>query len=304
MAVITLRSEGPNSSVEVDVDLGAGGRLARITVIGNGRDAEKVELLADPPDDRQAWSSGWGSFPMAPWAGRIRHGRFTADGHRVALDRNHRDGSGTGGGPVHPPIPSGEPDPEGLDDRLHAIHGTVFTRPWTLDSSSDTRCEIRAPIAGELGWPFGGVARQRIEVTPTSVRCLLSAECGPDDPTPFPATIGWHPWFTRPDRLEMAPSWMYELDAIGLPTGELVPPSDGPWDDCFVNDGPVRLVTDRPVAPIVTITSDCDHLVVFDRPQHAVCVEPQSGPPDAVNLGRHDFARPGHPLTRTMTISW
>jgi galactose mutarotase-like enzyme len=45
--------------------------------------------------------------------------------------------------------------------------------------------------------------------------------------------------------------------------------------------------------------------VVFTEPPHAVCVEPQCGPPDAFNLG-HGFVvvEPGEPLVHTMTWRW
>ena len=98
----------------------------------------------------------------------------------------------------------------------------------------------------------------------------------------FPAEIGWHPWFRKPDGLEFTPTAMYERDDVGVPTGALVEPTPGPWDDCFVNTGPVVLRYDRPIASLVRIESDCDHWVVFDEPSDATCVEPQSGPPDRV----------------------
>src|SRR5690606_34548827 len=106
-----------------------------------------------------------------------------------------------------------------------------------------------------------------------------------------PVTIGWHPWFVKPvtDRLEFEA--MYRRGADGLPTGELVDPTPRPWDDCFVRPrGPLRLHYADPSggadqALVVTIASDCDHWVVYDEPVHATCVEPQSGPPDAANLG-------------------
>ena len=100
----------------------------------------------------------------------------------------------------------------------------------------------------------------------------------------FPVSFGWHPWFRKPASLEFAPLAMYRRDAIGLPTGELVVPSDGPWDDCFVAGGPIGLVYDRERASHVTVDSDCDHWVVYDHPLHATCVEPQSGPPDSVTI--------------------
>ena len=53
----------------------------------------------------------------------------------------------------------------------------------------------------------------------------------------------------------------------------------------------------------MTVTSDCDHWVVYDQPAHATCVEPQSGPPDALNVAPV-VVSPGEPLTRTMTITW
>jgi len=119
----------------------------------------------------------------------------------------------------------------------------------------------------------------------------------------FPAELGWHPWFRKPERLEFSPTAMYERDEFGLPTGELVEPTDGPWDDCFVSTEPVVLHYDRTVAPAVRVESDCDHWVVYDMPTDATCVEPQSGPPDAFNLSPH-VVDPDTSLRRSMTISW
>jgi aldose 1-epimerase len=93
---------------------------------------------------------------------------------------------------------------------------------------------------------------------------------------------------------------MYARDDEGIPSGELVSPPPGPWDDCFVNTEPVEL---HYAELTVTVTSDCDHWVVYDEPSHATCVEPQSGPPDAFNL-RPRLLQPGERLIRTMTIQW
>jgi galactose mutarotase-like enzyme len=43
--------------------------------------------------------------------------------------------------------------------------------------------------------------------------------------------------------------------------------------------------------------------VALDEPEHAICVEPQSHPPDAFNLGPA-VARPGKPVVATATWSW
>jgi aldose 1-epimerase len=52
------------------------------------------------------------------------------------------------------------------------------------------------------------------------------------------------------------------------------------------------------------MASDCTHLVVYDQPAHALCVEPETGPPDAFNLGLAAVVAPGRPLVATTTWSW
>jgi aldose 1-epimerase len=260
-------------NARLDVAVEAGGRIAQIEV-------GQTLLLFGGEDDRRPDSTGWGSFPMAPWAGRIRHGRLRFLGQDVALTTNHRDGD--------------------QPDRAHAIHGTVFQRPWTVTTSTSTRVEMNLPLGGALGWPFGGTAHQIIDLFPQRVECRLTITA---DETVFPGDIGWHPWFAKPDRLDFHPLAMYRRDPIGLPTGELVVPTPPPWDDCFVNTAPVVLGYQRESVPQVTITSDCDHYVVYDEPAYATCVEPQSGPPDSPTI-RPRLIAPGHPLERSMTIAW
>jgi len=245
-----------------------GARIGQITVAGQ-------PLLVDVPAGGHDMT--WGSFPMAPWAGRIRKGRFTYAevGYQLAI--NHRDGDGA--------------------DRAHAIHGLVFDRPWpdVHDVSATSWTSTR-----DLTWPFGGSVTQTIDLAKARLVTTLTVESSGDR---FPAEVGWHPWFRKPERLEFSPTAMYERDEFGLPTGRLVKPSKGPWDDCFTNTTPIGLQYDRPTAPTVTVTSDCDHWVVYDHPSDATCVEPQSGPPDAFNLAPHTV-EPGNPLRRTMTIDW
>jgi aldose 1-epimerase len=96
---------------------------------------------------------------------------------------------------------------------------------------------------------------------------------------------------------------MYERGGDGLPTGRIVQPSERPWDDCFVDPlAPLRLEYPRDLT--VTVSSDAGHWVVYDEPAHATCVEPQSGPPDAVHLGMAHVLAPGEMLQRTMTVAW
>jgi aldose 1-epimerase len=265
-----------HGDTRVGVAVGAGGRLATVDVGG-------TSLLAPLPAEPDPAATGWGSFPMAPWAGRIRHGRFRFLGADVRLELNHQDGGGN--------------DPA----RRHAIHGTVFHRSWDVTAASADTLQIATPLAGALGWPYGGLARQRFTVGANRVDCELSVEATDGA---FPGEIGWHPWFPKPRRLRFSPVAMYRRDEeIAVATGELIPPEPPPWDDCFVNTAPVTLVYDREVAPELTVSSDCDHWVVYDEPATTTCVEPQSGPPDSPNI-RPRLVIPGEPLTRTMTLTW
>jgi aldose 1-epimerase len=122
------------------------------------------------------------------------------------------------------------------------------------------------------------------------------------DHDPFPAQVGWHPWFARPVELTFSATAKYRRDGDGIPDGTLVDPGPRPWDDCFTGvDAPPELRWDDGL--VVTVRSDCDHWVVYDEPAHALCVEPQSGPPDGLTLAPA-LVEPGRPLVRTMTWTW
>ena len=126
----------------------------------------------------------------------------------------------------------------------------------------------------------------------------------------MPATLGWHPWFVRrlagadPDvELRFEADWMYERDPAGLPNGRLVTPERGPWDDCFVGvHSPPRLTWPNHLA--LELRSTADHWVVYSELAHAVCVEPQTGPPDDVNLGRSGIVERGDTLAVEMSWTW
>ena len=280
------------------IDLAAGARIRQITVAD---ETDVVELLA-ATDEHDPFSTGWGSFPMAPWAGRLRNGRFRFFHRDVEIDLNHADGTGTGGGPIRPPQAAPVGPISGDDRRRHAIHGTTFARRWDVVGVTADSVEVVCRLDGALGWDFPGVARQLITVSPERINLNLSVEA--DDGAVFPASVGWHPWFAKPTRLVAHPIAMFEQDDIGLPTGRLIAPTKPPWDDCFLLRSPVELHYDRRLAPVVTISSpDCEHWVLYDKPDHATCVEPQSGPPNALNL-RPELATSAHPIGRAMSINW
>ena len=94
---------------------------------------------------------------------------------------------------------------------------------------------------------------------------------------------------------------MYERGDDGIPTGRLVDVPDGPWDDCFTglaHDPELRWGD-----LVVRLASSADHWVVYDQPQHAICVEPQTGPPNALNADP-TIIDAGETLTTFFTIAW
>jgi aldose 1-epimerase len=242
-----------------------GGRIATLTVHGR-------QLLRGP--DGRSDPMTWGSYPMAPFAGRVRAGRFEFDGHDYQLELNH------------PP---------------HAIHGVAFTQPWSVRDVGPTFVAMSCGLDSDH-WPFGGSMCQQIELFPDRIELTLAITA---DDLALPAQVGWHPWFVKPDSARIEFEWMYIRDEAGIPTGELVVAPPGPWDDCFVQlRTPIELRYDDLA---VQIDSDCDYWVIYDEPVDATCVEPQSGPPDGFNsVAEHAFTRlePGEGLHRTMTISW
>jgi aldose 1-epimerase len=102
--------------------------------------------------------------------------------------------------------------------------------------------------------------------------------------------MGFHPWFPRElDRggaveIDFHPGKMFERGSDYLPTGKLISPTPSPWDDAFteVRGTPTVYWED---ALQIKVESDAPYWVVYDQDSDGVCIEPQTAPPDAANLG-------------------
>lgn len=110
--------------LEVALAPEAGGRVARIRYDG-------VEWLVDEQESGAA-TIAWGCYPMVPWAGRIRHGRFNFDGTMYALPTNFGE---------------------------HAIHGVGFALPWQIDSIAADSATLSSSFPRTTTGPLA--ARQR-----------------------------------------------------------------------------------------------------------------------------------------------
>lgn len=251
-----------DGELQVEVAAQAGGRIAQIRYRG-------VEQLVGPEDGFPG-AIAWGSYPMLPWVGRIRHGRFEFAGRAWQL-----------------PVNMG----------AHAIHGVSMWLPWDVENHQANAIELSLRLPQDQRWPFGGTARQRIEVRAGQVSMTLSVSA---DAQAMPVALGWHPWFRKPDRIEFDPAAIYPRDGEGIGVKPTVAPTPGPWDDCFVNTHEV--VVHRGGQQL-RLASDCDHWVVYDETAHSTCIEPQTGPADAFNLAPR-VLEPGQSLQAWFRMEW
>ncbi|MEV0172737.1 aldose 1-epimerase [Streptomyces sp. NPDC050803] len=255
-----------------DITLTAGDAELTVTPAGGGRlGALRVGGL-----DLLRRGDRFGCFPMVPWCGRIRDGRFL-DGAAVRQ------------------LPLNSPP--------HAIHGTARDGAWRTARTSTDEAVITYDLVDP--WPYAGRVTQVIALTEDSLTLTMAVETYEDS---FPAQIGWHPWFNRnlgkeDVGLGFTPGWQEERGDDHLPTGNRIDPKPGPWDDCFGMPEGVDVTLTWPGQLQLKVTSPERWVVVYDEQEAAVCVEPQTGPPNGLNtLPR--LVTPLEPLEATTTWSW
>ena len=197
----------------------------------------------------------WGWFAMVPWAGRIKLGKIRdIEGTEFQL-------------PTH-------------WDPPHAEHGYGFHSEWKSSGTDTFELEMPAPFSP-------AVARQKFTLSEN--RLTWSIEYIANGCT-LPAWVGFHPWFPRsidsnsPVDLLFSAKKMLIRGADYIPNGQYSPVPSGPWDDAFteVNSAPIIRWGD---AAQVHIDSKATWWVVYTEDLLGICVEPQTAPPDAANLG-------------------
>jgi galactose mutarotase-like enzyme len=216
------------------------------------------ERLVDRDDDPFMW----GVYPMIPWAGRVANARISQP--NVMLQPNHG---------------------------RHAIHGVTYDMAWTIDRRASNAVELLCPLPTSR-WPLGGVAAQRI--TLGRGRLELEIQVQAHDRT-MPVAVGWHPWFRRPDKGDMAvyvdSARVLEMTKDLIPTGAVrgvarkVDLRNAPQlgrrrlDHAYIDVAqPARVSW-----PDLELTIELPHrasTVVVHTPERGVCVEPQTAWPN------------------------
>lgn len=251
--------------VRLAFDAALGGRAVSWTVDG-------TELLAGAGSDPVEH----GMYVMAPWAGRLRGNE--AQGQSLPATY----------GPW-------------------AIHGTLLGRPASIVERTPASIAFATRIGpGEDAWPWPGTVTATWAVDPDgTLRTAIEVESH----APCPVTVGWHPWFARELRgggveIGLPATARLRRGEDALPTGDVVAhvPAPGTYDDAFTV--PSREVTLRWPGLGLRVASSSPWFVVFDERESAVCVEPQSGPPDGLRAHsgwRPQVAAPGTPVSLTAT---
>lgn len=218
----------------------------------------------------------YGCFPMVPWCGRTESGQFRSGGILHSLPLNA------------PP---------------HAIHGTGRDTSWKVAREGEAEAAFYYDLAEP--WPYPGRVTQTFELTEDSLTLRMGVEAHVDS---FPAQAGWHPWFLRTIggqdvRIDFDAAWQEERGENHLPTGRRIDPLPGPWDDCFGMPDGVDVKLTWPEQLELTVKSRDEWVVVYDEQDEAVCVEPQSGPPNGLNTTPR-LVTPIEPLEIATTWSW
>ena len=247
-------------TIRTTLDPLRGGRLASLVVDGHER------LIVAPDETAALPDITWGSFPMVPWVGRLRHGSVEWGETSESVPRNLAG---------------------------HAIHGLGFARPWQVQAATSRSANLRLQLGAADGWPFAVELDQTIELAADVLTLTIVARA--DVAMPFAA--GWHPWFRRipgePIRIKVPADHVLETIDL-IPTGGLldvtgaidlrrpVDVGDRRLDHAYVGISGTATVA-WPDLEIALEATPLGAMVVHTTPD-AVCIEPQTAWPDAIRL--------------------
>jgi aldose 1-epimerase len=223
-----------------------------------------VELLGAAGEDLVEF----GFYPMLPWAGRLADNCICVDGELIEQEINFQG---------------------------WAIHGLSFKYPlanWSVQA--DEKSTTFVAVQRISGWI------EDLEVTFTWTidenSLNTSIEVRPMGEVPSQVVLGWHPWFRK--SFGGGPPAVLKIDDAklltkvnSLPTGELLDFDArlGPFDDALIIPSKT-VVIEWPKALQLRITNSHKWFVIYDKNPNLICVEPQTGAPNALNGAFGDSA--------------
>lgn len=183
--------------LRAEVAPGIGGSLASLFSVHPATGEHRHWLR---PASRQGLATAdpllMASFPLVPWANRIRNGRFLFEGRTIQL-------------PPHPTL------------GRHAIHGLGWATAWDIAARSQEHIRLRMAYDGSGAWPFAFSAMQTYTLDDQGLRIDMDiTNLGSER---MPADMGHHPYLPHDKggagtRVRTQVTGMWESDAELLPT--------------------------------------------------------------------------------------
>lgn len=173
-------------SLELQIVPARGGAIANFTCVAAGA---RIPILR-PTRPGRATVHEMASFPLVPFANRIRSGRFEFCGREVAM------------------APNLPPDP-------HPLHGQGWLNAWEVGRSSAGEAElIYRHDAGQ--WPWDYEARQLFVLDGAGLGIRLG--CRNLSGGPMPCGLGLHPYFPCSERTlldaDVEAAWMTDDEVL------------------------------------------------------------------------------------------
>ena len=290
MNIISLRDATTNSSARIAPALGFNCFEFRADV-----DGEIIDVIDASPDFAAGNErpSGHGIPILFPFPSRIRSGRYEWDGRQYEIP----------------------PDVVGYDGTGNAIHGFCLDRPWRVTAVGDHfvvgefQLSIDAPERLPY-WPADCLIEIRYEVRGPNLRADIRIANPSDKPLPW--GFGTHAYFRLPlgatshasrCLVEVPAAQQWELEEL-LPSGNRIDVSgendlregarfgDLHLDDVYTTltageDSLDCLIMDEEAGLQMLERSDpiFREIVAYTPPnRNAVCLEPYTCIPDAINL--------------------
>lgn len=177
-----------------------GGSIARFDYLVEGRRLPVLRGCDAPQSPLQC-----ASFPLAPFANRIRGGRFGFRGRTVQLRPNM----------------AGDPSP---------LHGQSWLARWTVTSQAPTEAELSYRHEPD-DWPWRYEARQHFSLAARSLTLELS--CRNLSEEPMPCGLGQHPYFpcTSGTRIDT------EVEGVWIVDEQILPVARAPVSGRYALDG-------------------------------------------------------------------
>lgn len=264
----TLTLENGSTRLELLPEIG--GAIARYRTDLPDRSVDWMRPASD--EGRRGDVLELSCFPLVPFSGRIRNGRFRFAGRDWELPLNF------------------------LPEK-HTIHGHGWHGSWAVEGSTrrDARLEFRHRADQ---WPWSYRALQTFALGDEDLTVALEVENTSD--APMPVGIGLHPYFPRTPRARIAARcekmWMTDDEVMPTELSPLTPekdlrsgfePDSGFADNTFAGwDRRAHIVWPERSAELTIEASDpLDYLVVYaPTGGDFFCVEPVSNVADAFNM--------------------